>query len=51
MKQQYVNIGYKTLIEEKIAVIVLAGGQSTRMGTDTLKGAIDVGLPSRLQFE
>ena len=45
-KQKYIEIGYQALLEGKIALVILAGGQSTRMGTDVIKGAIDIGLPS-----
>lgn len=45
-KQKYTEIGYQALLEGKIALVILAGGQSTRMGTDVIKGAIDIGLPS-----
>ena len=47
-REKYTKIGYQALIEGKIALVILAGGQSTRMGTDMLKGAIDIGLPSRI---
>ena len=44
------EIGFNALLNGKIAIIILAGGQSTRMGTDVIKGAIDISLPSRSQL-
>lgn len=47
-KERYTKIGYKALIDGRVGLVILAGGQSTRMGTDMLKGAIDIGLLSRM---
>ena len=45
-KRKYVMDGINSLRDGKVALIILAGGQSTRMGTDIVKGTIDIGLPS-----
>lgn len=45
-KRKYVMDGINSLREGKVALIILAGGQSTRMGTDIVNGTIDIGLPS-----
>lgn len=49
-KQKYVSVGMDALRNGKVALVILAGGQSTRMGTDIVKGTIDIGLPSGIIF-
>lgn len=49
-KQKYVSVGMDALRNGRVALVILAGGQSTRMGTDIVKGAIDIGLPSGVIF-
>ena len=44
--ERYTEIGKKALLDGKIALVLLAGGQSTRLGVDVMKGTMDFGLPS-----
>eukprot|EP00003_Mantamonas_plastica_P024213 TRINITY_DN4477_c0_g1_i1.p1 TRINITY_DN4477_c0_g1~~TRINITY_DN4477_c0_g1_i1.p1 ORF type:complete len:482 (-),score=179.98 TRINITY_DN4477_c0_g1_i1:334-1779(-) len=45
-KQKYEQVAFEAVGAGKVAAILLAGGQGTRLGSKNPKGQYDVGLPS-----
>jgi len=45
--EEYVKKGLKAISKGELAVVTLAGGQGTRLGSIAPKGCYDIGLPSR----
>ena len=46
-KSTLTTIGNSLIKEGKIGVVILAGGQGSRLGFDGPKGKFDIGLPSK----
>ncbi len=49
-RAEYEEAGLKALKENKIAAVLLAGGQGTRLGSDLPKGAYDIGVTRRISI-
>ena len=47
-KEEFYDVGIKTLKEGKVAALLLAGGMGTRLGADGPKGVYDIGITKPL---
>ena len=47
IRKKYRETGLRILAEQKIALVLLTGGQASRLQISAVKGNADFGLPSR----
>ncbi|BDA40449.1 UDP-N-acetylglucosamine diphosphorylase 1 [Coccomyxa sp. Obi] len=45
-EMRWIQLGFKLIAEGRLGVVLMAGGQGTRLGSSAPKGCYDIGLPS-----